>query len=231
MKNSGSKYQKRKVRKRKGDPSGYGNLRSLDIRNVSAFRTRVNGYVLDVNSSGAGPQGFSFLLNYPGYYRNPSGTLGLLPGIANAFANEQKVFDEYKSKSLTVTYIPFFNQSQLFTTAAVNIDPTMYINTDNDDSALITSAAKALTAQGTTLYSLYERSGQRIVTSIVNEGKDQSDRWGNVQSPSPSSPDPYVPLNHASIKAFISAYTASTINRGIWLVEWDVNFRGVYSGQ
>jgi hypothetical protein len=201
------------------------------VRNIQTFRSNIIAALSDVNTGGAGSQGFCFLLNYPSYCRTAAGALAQMGAVADNYANEFKLFDEYKVHSLTLRYVRWYSQSSLYIAANVALDPRMYVATDNDDSAQITSEVKMLSSQGWTIHSLVEPRQNDVVAVLRNEGKDQKDRWLNTNSPSPSAPDAVVPGNFASIKTLTMSYEAINGIRGTFYATWDVEFRGIATGQ
>jgi len=114
---------------------------SLGKSRVGRFRTRMTCVQNDSNAGGAGSQAVSFFQNYPTYFRNPSGSIAMMTVVPDSYANEFKMFDEYKVHSLTVKYIPWSNYST-WVNAGTSLDPSAYWTVDQDDSALITSFFK-----------------------------------------------------------------------------------------
>ncbi len=195
------------------------------------LRVLVRGTVNDANTGGTGPQGFAFLLNYPSYYRNPAAAFAQCGNVASSFANESKTFDEYKVLGLTVQYAPNF-QSHADSTANISIDPTLVSCQDYDDSALLTSLGKALNSQDpnfcyTTVW------GQSVKTVSVMKQTDAFDaaKWLNTQANTPSAPDSVNPGTLASVKIYRNGYGAANQIVGVWVLTWDVVFRGIYSAQ
>jgi hypothetical protein len=196
------------------------------------FRAVVRATVVNSNTAAATAQGFSFWLNYPTYYRNPAGTNVQAAIVATSFPNEQKLYDEYRVVGLRVSYLPVY-QPAAASTSAAPFDPTMVVLSDDDDSALLVSTAKALNSQ----------NGSFAVRSIEGQGSPfiiahqrQTDafnslKWLNTQSPTPTSPDVTNPAQAASVKVYCLGYPAMNISAGTFILEWDVVFRGVYSGQ
>lgn len=196
--------------------------------NINMFRTSVTATTADTNTAGTGSQAYSFYLNYPSYYRNPAGSSAQMSNVPSSLGNEFKMFDEYQVQQLHVEYIPFMNYQTLAAGTTV-VDPTLVLATDNDDSALLTSYAKAINSQGRALFSVL--SPRRIVRRQRNEGPEAAARWGNTGAPIPGSPDPYTPLTVSSIKAFVPAYHAINSPKGLWVATWDVVYRGIYTSQ
>jgi hypothetical protein len=200
------------------------------LHNTDVFRSQVTAYVVDSNTTTAGSQGFAFFLNYPNYYRNPAGTILTCAQVSTNLANEMKMFDEYKVLSLTLRYLPWVN-SVSYAAATVPLDPVMFIVTDNDDSALLTTQGKALNGQGTSVFSVVDNAGKEIRVTQYNEGSHAKGKWGNSQSPSPAALDSVNPLELASIKVYVNAYAAANSIKGTFLLQWDVLFRGIYGAQ
>jgi hypothetical protein len=197
-------------------------------RNINAFRTLVTATTSDINTGGTGSQGFSFYLNYPSYYRNPAGANAQMSNVPTSLGNEMKMFDEYQVQSLTVELLPFMNLQTLAAGTTV-VDPTVVLATDNDDSALLTTYAKAINSQGRAIFTIL--SNRRIVRHQRNEGPESALRWGNCQNNTPSAPDPETPLMLSSIKAFVPAYGAANQPKGLWVATWDICYRGIYTLQ
>jgi len=195
--------------------------------NVDMFRTTITCTVSDMNAGGVGAQAFCFPLNYPTYYRTPAGAIAQLSNVPTSYANEFKMFDEYQVQSLTVEYIPFYNYS--IYANQNTFDPTLVVATDNDDSALLTSYAKAINSQGRCIYSIL--SNRRIIVHQRNQGSNAKNRWGNTGSPSPATPDAITPLTLGSVKTFVPAYSLAGANRGLWVATWDVCYRGIFTSQ
>ena len=195
------------------------------------LRVLVRGTVNDANTGGTGAQGFAFLLNYPSYYRNPAAAFAQCGNISSSFANESKTFDEYRVLGLTVQYAPNF-QSHADSAASVSIDPTLVSCQDYDDSALLTTLGKALNSQDPT-FSYNTVWGQSVKNVSVMKQTDAFDslKWLNTQSNSPSSPDGVNPADLASVKCYRNGYGAANQIVGVWVLTWDVVFRGIYSGQ
>jgi len=185
----------------------------------------------DANSSGTGGQGYSFLLNYPTYFRAPGGSFSQCGNVASSFANEVKTFDEYRVLGMRVMYSPNF-QSHSDATSTVSIDPTLLSLQDFDDSALLTSIGKALNAQDPS-YGIQTVWGQKPFMLQNMRQVDPFDelKWLNTQNSNPSSPDAIVPASQSAVKIWRNGYGAINQIVGVYTIEWDVVFRGIYSGQ
>jgi len=220
------RMQRQRAKTRSSAPA----LSRVAFRNVAEFRTNITCTNGDLNGSATTAQAYSFYLNYPTYFRNPAATNAQMANVPSAYANEFKMFDEYKVHSLTVEYIPFMTYQNLAAATTVT-DPTMVLATDNDDAALLTSYAKAINSQGRALYSILNTNGRSLVITQLNEGANAAQRWGNTGSPSPSAVDAVTPLKLSSIKAYVAQYAASNQIRGLWVATWNVSYRGVFTSQ
>jgi hypothetical protein len=195
------------------------------------IRVLVRATFPDQNAGGTGAQGCDFLLNYPTYWRNFGGTFAQAASLSSSFANEQKLFDEYKVEQMKVKYLPFYQAAGASVTTTA-IDPTLISLQDTDDATNLTTYNKALNSQHSSfgIQSVFHES---IFTVQVMKQQDAFNelKWLNSQSPSPSSPDAVNPAQQASVKIWRNGYGAAATSTGVFLVEWDVVWRGVYSAQ
>lgn len=221
-------------------------LRRATLNNFQ-FTSVVRATVGDSNTTTASV-GVSFFLNYPTYYRNIAGTIVQMTNVAALLANEQKVFDEYKVITLTLKYMPYLTNNvplSSYTTAAGNTgvtqiappwDPSIIVGQDNDDSAVLTTVAKALSNQGINYRS---RVGNDVRTLWVMKQVDPIEqmKWCNLGAIIPnvsSPPDPNNPIKLASIKCWTgigpaAAYPLANTTIGVYVAEWMVKFKGVYT--
>jgi len=150
--------------------------------------------------------------------------------VPDTYANEFKMFDEYKVHSLTVKYIPWSNSSN-WVSAGVSLDPSAYWTMDQDDGALITSFSKALNADNVRIVSLLESQGAIHTSYMPQSDPETRLKWGNVQAPSPSAPDATTPLKLGAVKVYTGAYEAANVIRGLFVATWDIEYQGLYTNQ
>jgi len=201
--------------------------------NTVEFAQTFRGMVQDFNSGATTAQSFAFLLNYPGYYTNPAGTLAAVTTSAPLLADETKVFDEYKVVKLELNYLSWVTgQVRVNTSVAFTgpNNPTLITAVDSDDAAVWSSDAQSLNAQGR---SIHNRYSTRVLT-IKQTQTDPVDaaKWNNFQARVPSfsaAPDPNNPVKMASIKVRNFGYQLATTTEGTFYLEWTIIFRGSYA--
>lgn len=238
------------MRRRLKNNKGKG--RALTIKKTTLnnfeFTSVIHGSFADSNSTTSGV-GFSFFLNYPTYIRNGAGSIVQCSNVANLLANEQKMFDEYKVLSLTVRYVPFLQASILlsnFTTAVGNStptpvapqwDPTIIVSQDNDDSANLTSIAKALSGQGMAIFTRQSPRGLITLAKMTQVDKIEKMKWLNLGAIVPNvstPPDPNNPVKLASVKVWTgigvgNAYPLASTSVGVYVLSWLIKTKGVYT--
>jgi len=203
----------------------------------------------DFNSGGTGSAVSTFFLNYPTYFRNNGGSIAQMGSVASILANEQKVFDEYKVLELSLSYIPFEQNSLVvasYTTASGNTgvnavaplwDPSIITAVDLDDGANWTTVSKALNAQGA---NVRMRTSNKVIPLMKFRQVDELDsmKWLNLGSIVPNvttPPDPNNPSKLATIKIWtgvhltLMAYPVTNTTVGAFLAEWLVLLRGTYT--
>lgn len=213
-------------------------IRSTTLNRMQ-FTCLVRGTYADSNTATTGA-GFSFFLNFPTYLRNQAGAIVQCTGAPTIFANEQKVFDEYKVSSLTLRYIPYLQagvQLASYTTATGNsgvtdvapsFDPTIIVGVDGDDSALFTSYNKALNSQGSAMHTRFGN----YIKLLTRQMPDDPTGWLNLQANVPNNstpPDPNNPAKLAAIKVWCAGYPLASTTLGTFVAEWMVTFQGVYT--
>jgi len=194
---------------------------------------RCRGTVSDINSGGVTSQSYSFFLNYPTYYVNPSGTIAQVSTFGSVFTDEKAVFDEYRVVDLTVKYLPWVN-GQLRVNTAVAFtapsNPLLVMSVDYDDSTIWTSDAKALNAQNPAMYHAYTSSMK--VQRMQQRDKVDAEKWLNFQAIAPSltsPPDPNNPSKLSAVKVRKFGYQLNATTEGTFILEWTVLVRGVYT--
>lgn len=201
--------------------------------NTVEFAQLVRGSITDSNTGATTAQGYSFFLNYPGYYFGPSSTIALLPNKTSLLADESKVFDEYKVTKLTVKYLPWVTeQARVNTSVAFTapVDPTLIMSVDQDDYAPFTSLSQALGSQNPAIYHSYSSS----IKEIAMRQKDRVDagKWLNFQARIPSTstpPDPNNPAKISAVKVWKAGYQLASTSEGTFYAEWIVILRGSYT--
>jgi len=231
---------KKQIKKNKSSNLSLSRYEKMSISrirtNTAEFPTVIRGYFNDINTGGIAGQSFSIFLNNPTYYRNAAGSITQM-NAPSILANEQKVFDEYKVKSLKVSYLPFYTGQvrvanvAVAVTAGSPISPLLILGYDLDDSALFTSAAKATNSQQTVFFNKFN-AGQRPALTMNQVDKVDSMKWLNLGALVPNlttPPDPNNPSKLASVKTWTDAYMLANNVDGIFICEWTVLLKGVYS--
>lgn len=213
------------------------NERKYETMIISRLRTNavefgqiIRGSVQDLNTATTNPQGYSFYLNYPSYYLTPASGVAQCATVTGLLAGEQKTFDEYKVMKLVVMYLPYVtgqvrvNTAVAFTAPA---DSTLIMLIDADDPAVWTTLAKALDSQTPCIHNAYE-PGLKVCT-YKQADPDVMEKWLNLQSITPSSPDPYNPVKASAIKCYKAGYQLTNTVEGRFYAEWTVLFKGSYT--
>lgn len=199
--------------------------------NTVEFCSVIRAYHQLSNSSTSGC-GFSYFLNYPSYFVNSAGSITQLT-TDTLLNNEQKVFDEYKVRSLKMTLLPWVTgQIRVNTAVAFTAptDPLLLVALDYDDAALITNINKALNAQNRSIYHAYTDRVQ-VVTMRQRDPVDKM-KWCNLGAIAPSltsPPDPNNPVKLASIKLWKQAFQLANTTEMSVILEWTVLFKGAYT--
>jgi len=201
--------------------------------NSCEFAQVVRGALRDFNPSTAGPQSYAFFLNYPSYYRAASGGIAQVTDITGLLSQEQKVFDEYKVSKLVVKYVSWVTAQVRVNTAVAFTAPSSPLliwAADADDSAVWTTKAKALGAQGSAIKNRYF-GGMHVFSQRQTDAVDRA-KWLNLGAIIPSNsspPDPNNPAKLSCLKVWIDAYQLANTTEGEFLVEWTVLFKGSYT--
>lgn len=204
--------------------------------NSVEFAQKVRGAFVDINTGGVGGQSYAVFLNYPSYYRNASGSIVQM-GITGLLANEQKVFDEYKTTSLTVKFLSYYTGqvrvTNVLAAAATGapINPLVVMGTDADDSALWTTVLKAYGSQNPAIYNKYNSSGILRITQKQTDSIERM-KWLNLGGIVPSAstpPDPNNPSKLSAVKLWVDGYQLTNENEAVIICEWTVLFKGSYT--
>jgi len=188
---------------------------------------------VDANSTGTSGQSYTFYLNYPGYIRNPAGTIAQITNVASLFANEQKVFDQYKVKSLTIKYLPFVTSKARVDSAVAftaPTDSTLIMTDDYDDSALFVNISKALNCQNPSIYNCY--NGSMPTLTMRQQDPVDAAKWLNCQVSIPSgsaSADPNNTAKLSSVKIWKQGYQLMSTGEANIFAEWLMVYKGMYT--
>jgi len=237
------KQRKNKSKNQLSNNSGFPSLKRLGLNNV-IFPSVVRGTIQDSHTGATTGLSHAFFLNYPTYYRDGNtGSIQQMNTVPSLLANEQKVFDEYKVHSLKLDYVPFMQGQNFlvsYTTASGNtgvtnvapvMDPTVVVGNDLDDGALFTSASKALNSQGAAIHSRFGFQPIRLTEFLQTDGVEKQ-KWLNLGAIIPNistPPDPNNPAKLASTKVWTNGYAVTSASHGLFVCEWKVWFKGVYT--
>lgn len=207
-------------------------LKRVSMNNME-FPIVIRGLVNDFAASGTGSQALAFFVNYPTYYRNPSGSIAQAATVSSLLANEQKTFDEYRVDSLRVSYLPFLQNS---TSTTGMFDPSIAAGVDLDDSADFTTAGRALNSQG---LAIRMRTGQGHVIPLCDfQQVDflEKKKWLNLGAIIPSTStaaDVNNPAKLATVKVYTGltapAYPLTNTTIGLFVLEWCMILKGTYT--